>query len=533
MAGSSGALRELVAFLGFQVDDSGIKQGERSLDAFLGKAKAAAGALVGALGIEKLGEWLESQIQMGATLEHTSEMLGIGIDDLQRFQYAARTVGIANEDAAHALGIFNKTIGEAVGGNEEAAKTFAKLHVTLKNANGTTRATSDIMADAADAFSKLPGAAEKSDVAMKLFSRSGLRMIPIFNKGRAGLEALGAEFDATGGAMSEQFVRDAEEAEHQIVRFHATSQGLEHTLAAGLLPIVSDLAQWTGKVVMQIRDWTKNTHIARNVIIALTAAAAAAVLVWGIMNIEVLLVVAALALLALAVDDVITFFEGGNSVLGKFLDKLFGVGKSKEIAQQVRDAWKEVSDAFGKLWDAVKDLGPSLKDLFDTFTKNSGDVKDAKSGIQGIADAAVSLANALTSAVKEFNELTKKADQFAKDHPWVVHAFQRQLKQVSKGNVGAIGALTSVAGDLDEIVTGDASDVDPNAKNTPTVPQYNTVTPNLGGNIGTQNNSAQTNITINGATNPQATADAVKKKLEADDKAEQWATKAATRRGGY
>lgn len=458
--GRGGALRELVAYLGFDLDEGKLDKAEKRVDALKERSELLTKSLeaVGvALGLREIGEFIHSQIEMGDQLAHTSEMLGVSTDELQRFQYAANIADVSAEGASTALGFLNKAVGHAGEGNAEAAATFAKLHVQLKNTDGSARPLSQIIGDVADGLAALPDHGAKTVAAMNLFGRSGRELIPLLNKGRAGVEELYGEFDKLGGGLSDEFIHAAEEADHETKKLKFTMKSLSSEIGAALLPTVSELAEGAANGLVQFREWTKNTHLLRNSLITLAAIAGILVVTWGILNIEILLVVVALALLALAIDDVITFMEGGDSLLGRFLDKLYGLGASKDIAKQLRDAWKEVSEAFGKLWDAVKQLGPDLKNLFDTFTTNKGDVSNAKTGIQGMADAVAGLAGHLQNAVEWFDKMVKKFDDFAKAHPLLVHAAQRSGHQVAQGNVGIGGVFSALGGDVQEALTGDTS----------------------------------------------------------------------------
>lgn len=457
MAEGGGALRELIAFLGFDVDTKGLDKADERLKSTLEGAKRVAETIAAAFAVNEASEFIESQIQMGVAVEHTSQALGIGIDELQEFQYAAATVGVGTDEANTALKFLSKNLGDASLGNAEAAKTFQQLHVATKNADGSARDMNDVLLEVSDAFEDIKDPAVRTATAIKVFGRQGAAMVPLLKKGGQGIHDLGAEFQELGGGLSEQFIEDAAEAEHGMVMLHTAGKGLSSEIGAVLLPYVAEFAGGLAHLVAQLRAVSQHTNIVRNTLITLAVIAGVLVVIWGIMNIEILVVVAALALLALAVDDVITFVEGGDSVLGRFIDKIYGVGASKKVAEELKDAWKEVSDAFQKLWDAVKSLGPDLKKLFDTFTKNKGDVSDTKTGIQGIADAVTGLVTNLTSAVTWFDNLIKKFDDFAKAHPLLVHAAERELHQVGQGNVGVVGALKAVGGDVLEAATGDTS----------------------------------------------------------------------------
>lgn len=456
MAESGGALRELVAFLGFSVDDKPLEKADERLKKTLETAKRVAELWAGAFAVHEFGEFIQGQIEMGDALEHTSDVLGISADELQRFSYAANIADVDSASAANSLGFLNRAIGAAGEGQQEAAKAFSDFHVALKNVDGSARPLSAIVADLADGFAKTDDAGKKTYVAMTLFGRSGRDLIPLLNKGRAGIEGLYSEFDKLGGGLDENFIQSAGEADHAMKQMRFAGRNLSSEIGAVLLPYVAEFASGVAGLATKFRELTKRTHFVRNALILLAAISAMLVVVWGVMNIEILVVVAALILLAVAVDDLITFFEGGQSAIGEFLDKIYGIGESKKIAQQIRDAWKEVSDAFGKLWDSVKDLGPTVKDLFDTFSKKDS-ADGAKSTIQTIADAMKGLADETKKALDFVNDLIKKFDEFAKAHPFIVHAAQRSAHQVGQGNVGIGGALKAVGGDVVEAVTGDTS----------------------------------------------------------------------------
>ena len=462
MSGSGGALRELIAMLAFDVDTKGLKKADDELKSTLETAKRVGETIGLALGLHEAGEFIGSLIEMGAAVEHASQQMGIATDDLQAFQYAAATVGVSTDEANTSLQHFSRVIGEARLGNAEANKTLAQLGFTMDDIKSNDLPAQ--LAKLSEGFSRLTGSSERNALAFKTIGKSGGPMVNLLQKGGAGVENLYREFEQLGGGLGEDFIASAGEAEHGMVMLRTAGKGLSSEIGAVLLPYVAEFAGGLGRMVAKFREVAQHTNIVRNTLITLAVIAGVLVVIWGIMNIEILIVVAALALLALAVDDVITFVEGGDSVLGRFIDKIYGVGASKKVAEELKDAWHEVSDAFGKLWDAVKSLGPDLKNLFDTFTNNKADVNNTKTGIQSVADAVAGLTGEITKAVTWFDKLTKKMDDFAKAHPLLVHAAQREVNQVSKGiglteGIGVGGALRAVGGDLKELFTGDTSDL--------------------------------------------------------------------------
>ena len=186
----SGALRELIAFLGFDVDAKPLEKADERLKGTLETAKRVAETFAALWAGNEIAEFIAGQIEMGAQLEHTSEMLGIGTDDLQAFQYAAATVGVDTEGATTALRFLNRTLGEAKSGNAEAAQAFAKMHVATKNADGSSRGMADTLADVANYFEKTTDPALRTAMAMK--GTVALAVPPISTGLRPSMAVIGA-----------------------------------------------------------------------------------------------------------------------------------------------------------------------------------------------------------------------------------------------------------------------------------------------------------------------------------------------------
>src|SRR5579859_7174322 len=105
----SGALRELVAFLGFDVDDKPLEKADERLKSTLELGKKVVETFALLWAGSEITEFIKGQVELGAQLEHTSAMLGIGTDDLQAYQYAAATVGVGTEEANTSLKFLNRT----------------------------------------------------------------------------------------------------------------------------------------------------------------------------------------------------------------------------------------------------------------------------------------------------------------------------------------------------------------------------------------------------------------------------------------
>ena len=416
----SSALRELIAFFGVEVDDKKLDKVDEKLEGLVGMAESVAGALGIAFGLHEVSEFIQGQIELGAQLAHTSEILGLSVGDLQAFEYAAKNAGLGAEEADTALRFLNKNLGEAATGNDAAAQAFQKLGVTVKDATGKVRPTQDVLAEVADGISKLPSPAEKTAKAMELFGRAGARMIPLLNKGSKGISEFYDEFEQLGGGIDEEFVAAAEEGEHQMNKLGLAFKGAKATIAGALLPAFTHLVEKVTSVVGWFRELSTHSYIVQTALATLGAIAAGLVVIWGILNIEIILVAVAIALLILAVDDIYTAFMGGKSVIGDFIDSLFGVGTTQAVVAALKDEagalWGQLTD----LYDAANNLalalggtGASSAAATVSFTVMKSGLEATKLTFDAVTTAIMFTVQAVTWLVNGVTALVAKIEDLA------------------------------------------------------------------------------------------------------------------------
>src|SRR5579862_7670755 len=99
-------------------------------------AQAAGRALASALMIREVGSFITDTIDMGRSLDLASRKLGVNVDELERFRYAASMAGLDTNEADRALMMLNRTMGSAAQGNKAAAKELGLLGGKITDAHG-------------------------------------------------------------------------------------------------------------------------------------------------------------------------------------------------------------------------------------------------------------------------------------------------------------------------------------------------------------------------------------------------------------
>lgn len=217
---------------------SGVLRGiAEQIDAF---GTALKGLAIG-YAVQQLASFVAQSVATEASLDRLSQKTGISIGYLSGLQLAAQRAGIGSEGLERGLKMLARTMGQAAEGNLQAVNTFAALGVKVTDAKGQLLPMDSVLVQIANRFAASSDGAQKAALAVKLFGRSGLDMIPVLDEGGAGLEQL-KEKAASLGMIVSQDDADA------IQNFYAQVQDLDtavHSLALnfaeGLIPNLNEL----------------------------------------------------------------------------------------------------------------------------------------------------------------------------------------------------------------------------------------------------------------------------------------------------
>lgn len=354
------ALRELFAVFRTEVDTKPLDKADKRVDQFRENLRSLGEAVASAFALREIAMFVKETIEAGDALADMAAQLQVTTADLQFMQYAMKLTGGETEDAAVALKFLTKNLGEAAQGAGTAGETFAKLHVQIKNGDGSTRASTEVLTDLADAFAKSTDPAKATADAMAIFGKQGIKLIPLLKQGSAGIAKMREEFQALGGGMSDEFIKAADDAQDEIDKLGFSWVGLKSTIVLFFIPAIEDATQALQKWMKGTADFIRETGGFKTAIQALGLATVAA-LVWKLVAafraLGVAEVVAEFAgfavplliisLLYLAFDELVTLMGGGKTIIGEFLDEFAGFGAQKEVVQNLKDLWTEFMAVFG------------------------------------------------------------------------------------------------------------------------------------------------------------------------------------------
>ena len=127
----------------------------------------------------------------------------------------------------------------------KANEALRSIGVASTDSAGKVRSVDAIMLDLADKFAKMPDGAEKTALAMDLFGKSGMNLIPMLNQGKDALSQYSATIDTEMAQAADKF----NDALNEIVRQLA---GPFNDAMTALLPLITQLAQSFGELVAKL-----------------------------------------------------------------------------------------------------------------------------------------------------------------------------------------------------------------------------------------------------------------------------------------
>lgn len=206
----------------------------------LGPAGLIAGASIAALGVG-ITALVMPVARVGDEFFKLSQKTGVSVEALTALKYAADLSDLSTEGLTKALQKLSVAMFDTQINGEEGSAALKALGVSATDMNGQIRPTEQVLLDLADKFSSMPDGADKAALAVKLFGKEGLAIIPLLNQGREGITSLMEEARRLGLVLSEDAARASEAFNDNLTRLSAVTEGVRRQIGAAVIPILADL----------------------------------------------------------------------------------------------------------------------------------------------------------------------------------------------------------------------------------------------------------------------------------------------------
>ncbi len=186
---------------------------------------------------------VKGAIESADAMNKSAQKVGTTTEMLSGLKYAADLSDVSFESLQKSLGKLSKNAFMAATQGGAAATAFATLGVNVKGTDGHLKDSGSLLQELADKFAAMPNSTEKTALAMQMFGKAGMDMIPLLNGGSEGLEKLRDEAEKLGVVISTDTAARAEEFNDNITRIKKSSEGLTNHIMADLLPAMGEVAQ--------------------------------------------------------------------------------------------------------------------------------------------------------------------------------------------------------------------------------------------------------------------------------------------------
>lgn len=178
---------------------------------------------------------VKGAIDSADELNKLSQKIGISVEALSTLQFAAQLSDVGLDTLKTGLKGLSANLTEARAGLGEGAALFQALGVSVEDTAGNLKSSDTILLEIADRFASFEDGATKTALAVKLFGKSGMDMIPFLNQGASGIRTLMQEAERLGLKLSTETAQAAEAFNDNLTALKASSSGLGITLATELL----------------------------------------------------------------------------------------------------------------------------------------------------------------------------------------------------------------------------------------------------------------------------------------------------------
>lgn len=396
---------------------------------FLEMAKKA-GALLGVgLSLGALVHGVQETAAANFELEKLGARFRTTAEEVDNFIDAAGLLSISESTAKDGLKALDAAVQDTAMGMGRAQKVFEDLGIKVKDAGGKIKPTTAVMAELQAKFKDMDKGKQ-----IRVMERLGLdpALLKLFNADMGDLTKRMAQVDQMTGfslenavKKSSDFTKASKEMWIEIKTLKLYFDKLYEGMNIAAMPFFTKAMNIARDALRGVFDLlAKHGHFAEGVVIAIGLALAyflvpsaisAAVSIWAMIApfVAVGAAVAVVAgLFAILYDDIMTFMDGGESMVGSLAAKWPIIGDIvKQIVANIKMLGDTAAAVFGLLVDLI--IAPSealdtftgaMTEAFDTFMAGSPLLQGAAAAIgdafEAMGGAVVGVFDAVGAAIR-------------------------------------------------------------------------------------------------------------------------------------
>lgn len=343
---------------GLKNAQSGLKKFGQIAKTGLRAAGAAATVAAGAVAVAVKGT-----IDAADDMAKASRSFGVPIEELSRLKYAADLSGVSFGSLGNALRTLNKNVYDTSKGTGAAKDAFAELGISVQNADGSLKGSTQIMGEVADALQGIDDETRKAAISGKIFGeRYGPQLASLLAGGSEGINKLTEEAGKFSQVFTEEMGANAEQFNDNLARLRGSFGSLAATITAAILPTLTAFSDYAVQLASAFRDLDPAIQ---------TFISTGGLLTAGLAALAVPLAAVALAVGALGAP----FVAAGAAIAGLIAAVVAFYPEIKAADQAVMqwarnfdaaviEMWQKAQAKLNELWQGIKQFGSGLISVF-------------------------------------------------------------------------------------------------------------------------------------------------------------------------
>lgn len=394
---------ELLGYIGLDVDDASFNDAEQSVKdvtkvmaGLITIAASAATAVTGAA-YAMVNDFANTATE----IDQLTKRLNVNAEAFQATAFAAKSFGIEQDQLADGMKELSMRAGEFALDGKANADAFGEIGITQAQVKQYGNNIEGLFRLVRNKLSEVKEQGKRQFLADALFG-GGLADVggEFFSQTSANIEALQKQARESGLVISQENIDMAREYTREMDLLQARIKGLWNIVASNLLPIftritrqMKDFFDLHGDEIVNgltaaingliasikylgiaaaiampylvgsaaIAGWVKVIALTNTLTGAFLTMRTGALLAWAAAAAGPALVGAAIISLILVIQDIYTYFTGGDSITGRIIE-----GLGKPVVDKIKQAWTDLKQWF-KDW--IADVGKWFVDLIPDWLK--------------------------------------------------------------------------------------------------------------------------------------------------------------------
>lgn len=239
---------------------AGLRRAQRQLKAF-GAGVRQVGLRLVAAGAAALGPLVASVrvfSKVGDELEKISRRTGVSVEALSELGFAAEQSGADLETLEKGVRTMQRAVNDLGRGLSTQVDAFGDLGLAIEDIEGLTPEQQFKLI--AERLSEVEDATKRAAVAQQIFGRAGTRLLPLMERGAAGIEELQNEAHRLGLTISTQTAKDAASLTDAFNRARRVLRITAVVIGAALAPALESITNHVTRLAISVNDWIKRNR---------------------------------------------------------------------------------------------------------------------------------------------------------------------------------------------------------------------------------------------------------------------------------